>query len=57
MNIQMQPKKIIVVGDANVGKTTYLTRIRTGEFTSEHIPTTSVDIHDYTELVTFALRM
>ncbi len=35
--------KILVIGDAGVGKTTFLTRLRTGEFTKNYIATLGVE--------------
>ena len=37
--------KIILVGDAKVGKTTFLHRHLTGDFQKDYIPTLGVDVH------------
>jgi GTP-binding nuclear protein Ran len=36
--------KILLVGDANVGKSAYLERVRTGKFEKEYLPTMGVDV-------------
>lgn len=36
--------KIVLVGDAGVGKTTYITRISSGEYNKKYIPTLGVDV-------------
>lgn len=40
--------KIVLVGDAGVGKTTFITRHRTGEFTKEYNSTFGVDVNSLT---------
>jgi GTP-binding nuclear protein Ran len=40
--------KTLVVGDGGVGKTTYLRRMRTGEYLTEHIPTMGVEVSPIT---------
>jgi GTP-binding nuclear protein Ran len=40
--------KVIVVGDAQVGKTTFIKRHLTGEFTKEYTPTSGVEVHPLT---------
>ena len=40
--------KIVLVGSANSGKTTYITRLLTGEFNKTYIPTLGVDVHPLT---------
>jgi GTP-binding nuclear protein Ran len=37
--------KLIVVGDGGIGKTTYLKRYRTGEFTTKYIETLGVEVN------------
>uniref|UniRef100_A0A6C0EKP5 Uncharacterized protein n=1 Tax=viral metagenome TaxID=1070528 RepID=A0A6C0EKP5_9ZZZZ len=37
--------KVLLVGDADVGKTTFLTRFKTGEFRSHYVPTHSMERH------------
>ena len=37
--------KVIIVGDGNVGKTTYIKRLLTGEFTEKYIATLGVEVH------------
>jgi GTP-binding nuclear protein Ran len=37
--------KLIVVGDGNVGKTTFIKRHLTGEFDKRYIPTMGVEVH------------
>ena len=41
-------KKIIIIGDAGVGKTTLITRHRTGEFERKYIATLGVDVSSLT---------
>ena len=45
MALQSNRYKIIVVGDANVGKTTFVERHLTGEFKKNYEPTLGVDVH------------
>jgi GTP-binding nuclear protein Ran len=40
--------KLILAGDAGVGKTTFINRHLTGAYTNEYIPTIGVDIHSIT---------
>ncbi len=40
--------KIIVVGDAGVGKTTFIKRHRTGEFEAKYVPTLGAEVHKMT---------
>ena len=40
--------KVIVVGDGGVGKTTFINRHRTGEFTSKYIATMGVEVSPLT---------
>lgn len=37
--------KVCLLGDGGVGKTTWVTRHRTGEFTTKYIPTMGVEVH------------
>ncbi len=37
--------KLILVGDGGVGKTTFITRHRTGEFEKRYIPTLGIDVN------------
>lgn len=37
--------KLLIVGDGGVGKTSYVTKLRTQRFTKEYIPTLGVDVH------------
>jgi len=37
--------KVVIIGDAGTGKTTYLNRLTTGAFTKTHIPTLGVDVN------------
>jgi GTP-binding nuclear protein Ran len=46
-NSRMSTFKIVVIGPSQAGKTTYLTRLRTGEFQTTHQPTLGVDVHPY----------
>ena len=43
----MEPSrfKIVIAGDASVGKTTFINRHLTGEFAQKYIPTLGVDVH------------
>ena len=38
-------KKIVILGDGGVGKSTFLQRFRTGEFEQRYIPTMGVEIY------------
>jgi GTP-binding nuclear protein Ran len=40
--------KIVLVGDAGTGKSTYLKRLLTGEFEKHYIATLGVDVHPLT---------
>lgn len=40
--------KITLLGDPGVGKTTFLSRHRTGEYLRDHIPTMGVEVHPLT---------
>lgn len=44
-------KKIVLIGDGGVGKTSYVSRLRTGSFERKYIPTMGVEVHplDYWE--------
>jgi GTP-binding nuclear protein Ran len=37
--------KVVFIGDGEVGKTTFLNRHLTGDFTDKYIPTLGVDVH------------
>jgi len=37
--------KVILIGDGNVGKTTFLKRHRTGEFEQKYLPTIGVEVY------------
>ena len=39
------PIKIILVGDANVGKTTWVTKLRTNQFITDHHSTMGAELH------------
>ncbi len=41
----MSTHKIIFVGDANVGKTTYITKIRNNQFDYKYLATMAVEVH------------
>ena len=36
--------KLVLVGDGGVGKTTFVTRHRTGEYTKQYIPTVGAEV-------------
>lgn len=40
--------KIVISGDAGVGKTTFVKRHKTGEFTKNYIATLGVEVHPFT---------
>jgi GTP-binding nuclear protein Ran len=46
-NPRMSTFKIVVIGPQRAGKTTYVTRLRTGEFHATYHPTLGVDVHPY----------
>ncbi len=39
--------KVVLVGDGGVGKTTWITKHLTGEFTQKYVPTFGVEIHPF----------
>ena len=41
----MNTYKIVIIGDAQTGKTSYLRRLLTGEYTKKYTPTLGVDVH------------
>ena len=41
----MNTYKIVLIGDACTGKTTYINRLLTGEYTTKYIPTLGVEVH------------
>lgn len=43
-NKMLKKYKITILGDKDIGKTTYINRLKTGEFNNIHIPTIGVDI-------------
>lgn len=43
-----QTYKILMIGDSNVGKTTFVQRFLTGEFQKNHVPTCGVDMKEIT---------
>ena len=42
---QSKSYKILIIGDGGVGKTTYVKRLRTGEFTKRYVATLGVEVH------------
>jgi len=44
---EKKAKKIVLIGDGGVGKTTYVKRVRTGEFEKRYIPTMGVEVHPF----------
>jgi GTP-binding nuclear protein Ran len=45
MSVQSNRFKIVLVGDAKVGKTTFINRHLTGNFQKDYVPTLGVDVH------------
>jgi GTP-binding nuclear protein Ran len=41
----MRTYKLLLVGNSGVGKTTYVKKLLTGEFTANHTPTLGVEVH------------
>ena len=39
--------RIVLLGDRNTGKTSWLSQIRTGKFADEHVPTESPTVHSF----------
>lgn len=44
VKIDMQQKKVLILGEEGSGKTTFMTRLRTGNFVSDHIPTLGAEV-------------
>lgn len=45
MQNQGKTFKVVIVGDGNTGKTAFINRLLTGNFSDEYIPTMGVEVH------------
>ncbi len=43
--IGQKSKKIVLIGDGGIGKTSYVSRLMTGSFESKYIPTMGVEVN------------